>query len=256
LRGRYSISGGTLTGGISVRQTGAFEITNPAAQISGGLTLNGTFSAVPGCAFRLTSSLSIITTSPAKVAGLGNLGVLVSSGTGIAFIEAAGRDLGTAAEGFNGNFELASLALGGANTGGLRLINNIVNNPSVVGTDALYVTELTVGPGATLDLSGLNLYFMRDGQRYQLLPGDSDANGTVDATDYSAWFNNYGQAGGWADGDFCGNGDGAVDASDYAAWFNNYGQSGGVFSVPEPVTSAWLILGGLAILRRKFAKPT
>ena len=62
-----------------------------------------------------------------------------------------------------------------------------------------------------------------------VLPGDYNANGIVDAADYTVWRNNLGAAplpgplheGEGVNGD--GNGDGIVDALDYAVWKSNFG---------------------------------
>ena len=82
------------------------------------------------------------------------------------------------------------------------------------------------------------------------LAGDGNNDGAIDATDYADWFNNYGTTpGAWATGDF--NGDGSVDATDYADWFNNYGAGTSGGPVPEPATMTLLVLGGLAMLRRR-----
>ena len=82
------------------------------------------------------------------------------------------------------------------------------------------------------------------------LAGDGNNDGSIDATDYADWFNNYGTTPtAWAAGDF--NGDGSVDATDYALWFNNYGAGTSGGPVPEPATMTLLVLGGLAMLRRR-----
>ena len=57
-----------------------------------------------------------------------------------------------------------------------------------------------------------------------LLPGDYDANGTVDQSDYSAWIASFGATSGvglLADG----NSDGVVDIADYTVWRDNLGAS-------------------------------
>jgi hypothetical protein len=79
------------------------------------------------------------------------------------------------------------------------------------------------------------------------MPGDANLDGLVDQADYTVWYNHYGAAGGWTEGDFTG--DGVVDQADYTVWYNNYGSTGG--SVPEPVGLTALVLGGLTILRRR-----
>ena len=82
-------------------------------------------------------------------------------------------------------------------------------------------------------------------------PGDGNLDGAVDMTDYALWFNNYGKSGmTLSQGDF--DGSGQVDMTDYALWFNNYGLDwSGSVSVPESTTAALLVLGGVAILRRR-----
>jgi hypothetical protein len=84
-----------------------------------------------------------------------------------------------------------------------------------------------------------------------LIPGDFNSSGIVDVGDYQIWFNNYGKTNAtFADGDATGNG--IVDVADYQVWFNNYGAtSAGAGSVPEPASLSLLVLGGLALLRRK-----
>jgi hypothetical protein len=102
-----------------------------------------------------------------------------------------------------------------------------------------------VGPGQTESLSAFNLpaageYFVRvDGandaiQLYQLelssssavqlLTGDYNLDGKVDATDYVVWRNSIGQFGPALAAD--GNGNGIVDGGDYALWRGNFGSFG------------------------------
>jgi hypothetical protein len=73
------------------------------------------------------------------------------------------------------------------------------------------------------------------------VPGDYDANGTVDAADYLVWKAAYGTNNPAADG----NRDGVVDAADYTVWRNHLtsslGTAGMATIVPEP--SVWS-LGG------------
>lgn len=79
------------------------------------------------------------------------------------------------------------------------------------------------------------------------LPGDANGNGVVDQADYTVWYNHYGVSGQWSDGDF--NGDGRIDQADYTVWYNHYGAGSG--SVPEPAALTMLVLGGIALLRRR-----
>jgi hypothetical protein len=86
----------------------------------------------------------------------------------------------------------------------------------------------------------------------QGLDGDFNADGIVDARDYTVWRNNLGNP----DGVLNGNGDnsGVVDVADYTLWKNNFGQtSPGALatlqSVPEPGTWVLASLGALSLLR-------
>lgn len=79
-----------------------------------------------------------------------------------------------------------------------------------------------------------------------LLTGDFNGDGLVDAADYVVWRDAEGYAGfgNAADAD----GDGRVDAGDYALWEANYGRGAAAVSVPEPVAGGSgllaLLLGG------------
>jgi hypothetical protein len=78
------------------------------------------------------------------------------------------------------------------------------------------------------------------------IPGDYNADGTVNVLDYAVWAGNYGKPGVAADG----NGNGIVDTADYAIWRDNVGAvsavaanfSGGATSVPEPPVTCLAML--------------
>ena len=91
-------------------------------------------------------------------------------------------------------------------------------------------------------------------------PGDANGDGIVDDLDLTILATHWHQQGGWADGDFTGNG--LISDADLAilanCWPNGPGpdiwgtRSGGHVSVvPEPATLTLLVLGGLALLRRR-----
>ncbi|MGL4514569.1 MAG: DNRLRE domain-containing protein [Lacipirellulaceae bacterium] len=76
------------------------------------------------------------------------------------------------------------------------------------------------------------------------IPGDYNADGAVNAADYTVWRDTLGSSSDLrADGD----GDGAVGQGDYAAWRASYGYSAGsaAVGVPEPTATA---IAGLAVL--------
>jgi len=154
--------------------------------------------------------------------------------------------------------------------GGYTLTNNVQGTASsgswfvdLLGGD-LHLTELATGAidqGLTLadvpeDLDGgprpVGDYPDIGGYEYGSPSGDADYDGLVDGLDYVIWSSNYGQPGTWGDANF--NGDALVDGLDYVIWSNNYGfgyplPPGG--AVPEPACGVLLVLGILALRRRR-----
>ncbi|TWT33956.1 hypothetical protein KOR34_37920 [Posidoniimonas corsicana] len=89
------------------------------------------------------------------------------------------------------------------------------------------------------------------------LIGDYNADGVVDAADYTVWRDTLGQSvpvGTGADGD----GDGQIDQGDYVAWRSNYGLGSGasaaVDAAPEPLAAALALIAAaqLTMSRRRF----
>jgi hypothetical protein len=87
-------------------------------------------------------------------------------------------------------------------------------------------------------------------------PGDYNADGEVDAADYGIWRTAYGSTDLSADG----NVDGKVDGADYVVWrqhlqpAQNSAEASGA-NVPEPVTSALLLMALAAIAARGQRRP-
>ena len=85
------------------------------------------------------------------------------------------------------------------------------------------------------------------------IPGDANRDGHVDISDLTILSNGYGQpppvgrSWGWTDGDF--NNDGLLDISDLTLMSNHYGTADTV--VPEPGSASLLVLGVLALIRRR-----
>jgi cyclophilin family peptidyl-prolyl cis-trans isomerase len=110
-----------------------------------------------------------------------------------------------------------------------------VNGDGVVTTDDL-VTQ--VGSFVDTD-AGKGTFF-----------ADANLDGAVDELDLNVLIAGYHGTGGWASGDF--DGDGIIGLLDLAMMGEYYGAGGGApLSVPEPTTMGLLALGGLVTLRRR-----
>ena len=125
------------------------------------------------------------------------------------------------------------LAVGGATTG-----------------TGFTILDFEEAPGMAWDLSSL----MTSGTIVAnvILPGDYNADGLVDASDYAVWRDNLGQPAGALPSDIDG---GAIGAAQYATWRSNFGQSIGaanaVSGVPEPGTLSLFIVSAMLIPRSR-----
>src|SRR5262249_34588156 len=81
------------------------------------------------------------------------------------------------------------------------------------------------------------------------VPGDYNADGVVDAADYTVWRDTLGLT---TDLRADGNGDGIVNQLDYQFWVDQFPHPGagsaGVGAVPEPSTAALLAIGCTTII--------
>jgi T5SS/PEP-CTERM-associated repeat protein len=270
-QGEYSISGGSLsTPGLYVGLggPGTLSIQDPSADITVQVELmlgpNAILAAVPGAKIHMTgSAFTNQSMDAASVAGLEDLELIFEGGpTDLDPFEVAGDDRGPVLDGFDGNFALGTLRIGGDAIGRVQLVDLIQNQPGPPsGGEALYVYSLILDTGSYLDLNGLNLYCFgfqdlggtidaNGGQLVQMLvPGDANGDGTVTDADYTIWADHYGQCGvGVAQGDF--NGDGCVTDADYTVWADHYGQGAGT-GVPEPGAAALVALGAVALMVRR-----
>ena len=230
-RGSYEYVGGTLQVRHRLDVDGALALSAGGTQISVGDSLRlgpgSSFSAVPDATIRMTgAAFATHSTDSAALAGLENLTLIFDGGSGVVgSFEVAGEDRGAMLAGWTDNFVLGTLTLGGATIGRLRLMDGFDNQQNGPENEALYVRDLVLDPGATLDLNGLRLYYLNGGDPKRLFPGDATLDGCVDGLDYVPWSNNYG-SGPDVPGDA--NLDGSVDGLDYIAWSNHYQQSGGL----------------------------
>jgi len=163
--GAYSISGGTLKSSsvvVGKSGNGRLSITDEGAHIEISKSLrfgaNSSFDAVPGSTIHMSGAgLDIVNTEPSDLGGLNNLKLVFEGSPSLpCLFEVAGRDLGAVMSGFDGNFALLDLMIGGADAGSVQLVDQRDN---AFDTEALYVKSLTLGSGSSLDLNGLNIYY-------------------------------------------------------------------------------------------------
>jgi hypothetical protein len=250
--GTYTISGGTLNTwflDIGSYGSGKFDIQNAEAQISVSNYLtfgsSGEFVAVPGSVIHVTqywAEVENYQNDPSKLAGLSHLELVFEGGPGIgeaSLFEVAGEDMGAIWAGLVNNYALNTLTLGGIDIGLVRLEDWWDNQPNIPSKEALYVTNLMVGPGSALDLNGYNLYYVNSsidptaailengGALIPLgTPGDYDDDGDVDLTDYGEFLSCYNGPANPPGAPDCEmadtDGDGDVDLSDYGVFLGCY----------------------------------
>jgi len=160
--GLYTISGGRLSAGVlkigSLAGPGTFDIADAAADVTVSQELllgaNGTLVASAGATIHMTGSgWSNVCSNPAQLEGLTDLALMVEGGQSVTCsFEVAGSVDG----GFVQNFALGRLVLGQARAGNLRLVDTFDNR---VGNDeCLFLHDLLIHEGATLDVNALRLY--------------------------------------------------------------------------------------------------
>jgi len=161
--GALNISGGDLeVSTLLVDYTGNLRITDPAAYIEvHSLNFGGKFSAVPGSTVHIPGTIfKISCIDESGLAGLENVAIVFDgtwSGLG-GTVEVAGKDLGPILYGFKDNFAIGSLVIGGAVPRSIWL-QDAVDNGNRTSAEALYVHNITVAPGSSLDLAGLKVYY-------------------------------------------------------------------------------------------------
>ena len=98
---------------------------------------------------------------PSKLSSLANLAMVFEGGAGATgTFEVAGVDYGDSTAGLNSNFARGTLKIGGeAGIGKLTLVNSFDNQPAWAGKEVLYVRNLVLGSGSSLDLGGFTLYY-------------------------------------------------------------------------------------------------
>jgi hypothetical protein len=144
---------------------------------------------------------------------------------------------------------------------GSTTVHSLFSAPVFIGFEshAGYITRAVfsgISTGTTFTLDNLTT---------DVTPGDFNADGNVDAADYTLWRNLRGQIGGGLAADATGPGgvpDGVIDELDYAVWQSNYGNSASARaaamvasfgqSVPEPNS---LVIAALTALLMTVRRP-
>jgi hypothetical protein len=169
---RYEISGGALrVGSISVGE----NVFNEGGILSIGanfakVTVEEKLSLGEDAVLRVVApaeitldgaDFQVFGKDAAKLAGLANLGLIVEGNEEESFLEAASQDRGPSSESFMNNFAIGQLIVGRSSAGHLRLLDAVDNGNGDGAPGAVYVDQLVVQAGSTLDLGGLNLYYRR-----------------------------------------------------------------------------------------------
>jgi hypothetical protein len=147
----------------------------------------------------------------------------------------------------------------------LKLSDLLLNGGPEATPQALYVDQLNLTAGSTLDLNGLNLYYrsgsilgtVLGGTLTQLpgsgvLAGDYNNDGMVNLADYTVWRDNLGSSVALPNDEI----GGTIGTDQYNQWKANFGESTPILStatVPEPSAALLLALGGLLLLVRRQA---
>ena len=167
--GSYTVDGTSFqvenleVGGTS--STGQLTITDASIymEVSEKLTFNqnAQLSAVDGAAIHLTgSAFENFIQDPARMNDFLNLSLIFEGGSAdLDPFEVGGRDEGSAESGWESNFAMDVLQLGGVDIGRVQLVDTYDNQLDWDGVEALYVDTLILGAGSYLDLNGINLYY-------------------------------------------------------------------------------------------------
>jgi T5SS/PEP-CTERM-associated repeat protein len=171
--GTYTICGGELTVPsfyVADDGSGTFEIAGVGAQITVSELLHfgagSTFTAAPRSRIHMTGAdFENLSTHEGNLAGLANLELIFEGGSGQSNdLEVACKNEGAVRAGYDDNFALRKLTVGGADTSIVRLVDHADNGNHGGGggdDEALYVEQLVLRAGSVLDLNDLHLYYQR-----------------------------------------------------------------------------------------------
>ena len=179
---RYNVQGGSLEAGtlrigmdaggiagageLNITSAGAYVAVSQALEIHNG----GAVHAVPGAAIHMTGSdFRNYSETPGNCADLWQVALVFEGGPDVLdTFEVGGGPLdwpggarGKSGGGPIGGFAIGTLHLGGpAGVGRLQLVDLVENYPGWGDDERLYVGSLILGPGSSLDLNGLDVYYL------------------------------------------------------------------------------------------------
>jgi len=263
-QGTLNISnGGNVEAGeiLQVGSDGTLNIDSTSSASVGGSILfeqDSTMTAQQGAEIHMIAAdFQNESTNAANLAGLSNLALIFEGGSeDVDEFEVAGKDEGAVASAFSvDNFLIGTLQLGGTGAGGIMLIDAFDNQPGWDGSEALYVSNLILNAGATIDLNDLHLYYLNGGSPKQFFNGDSNLDGLVDDSDLNIVLSDWGKTvpPGNPRADL--SGDLFVDDADLNILLSDWGRGTPPAygqSIPEPATLVLLLAGlGFGGIRRR-----
>jgi hypothetical protein len=155
----------------------------------------------------------------------------------------------------NVSAEILGISIGYADLYGIGFENQWADATGL--SSGTYWLEVTVNPyGDTAEGRIIESDYTNNTTRIlvDLLPGDYNDDGAVDAADYTVWRDTLGDSVSIQTIGADGNGDGEITVADYQVWKSNFGKSlapqpGAGSSVPEPVGMS---LVGIALVTASF----
>ena len=230
---------GSATGTVTVTGAGSIWANSSDLNVGYGDNGTGTLNIQNGGAVTVGRELSIYS--------VGTLDILLAS-LGDPLLDVGGN------AGLDGTLNVALAGGFALNPGDLFTLIDLTDIASTLtGTFIGLAEGDSVGNFGGLDL--FISYIGGDGNDVTLFtaqPGDFDLDGDIDGVDFGLWQTGYPTASGALLSDGDADGDGDVDGTDFGIWQANYLTNlGGSAAIPEPTTMGLLIVGALAILRRR-----
>ncbi len=167
--GLWQLSAGSLSADdIRIGQAGEGTLRLEGGQLNVARELNfgreARLAAVPGSQVRLTGTdVRIMGGNPAHLADLVHLTLVFEpeNPASQSTLEVAGKNIGEALKGFEDNFALDGLVVGGpGRPGNVKLVDVFRNQGPE--EEALYVHSIYVLPGSVLNLNNLRVYYDRE----------------------------------------------------------------------------------------------